>query len=268
MKVSLDYNIKELERVKGGRFELNEKILSHFYDNCKIDRKFNNYLKGKSVIVVGPASYMMNQELGDFIESFDVVVRLNKGWKIEDKYKKHFGKRTDVRYHCGMEHENNGGAWDISNMIDYGVEWACIQFPKYLDYFHNDISNFEKKNEKYKMNFHCWSDLELYMSFHHYLGTRMNLGTAAFTDLIFYDLDKLHISGITFLEGGWFEGYEKSNKIYSGGENADFFKSKEWETEKGCENHAMIPQRKLLKLISEFDDRVTMDDEIKKVISK
>ena len=185
---------------------------------------------------------------------------------IEDKYKKQFGERTDVRYHCGMEHVNNGGPWNIPGMIDYGVEWSCIQFPRYLDYFHNDILNFEKLNETHNMNFHCWSDLELYMSIHHYLGTRMNLGTAAFTDLMFYDISRLHISGITFLEGGWYGGYEKSNKKYSGGKDAGHFKSDEWKKEKGSGNHAMIPQRKLLKLLSEYDDRITMDKEVKEVI--
>ena len=68
MKVQLDWPIiPELEKIKGGRFEIDSTILKYLFDNCTIDRKFNNYLKGKSVIVVGPSPYMMEQERADFI---------------------------------------------------------------------------------------------------------------------------------------------------------------------------------------------------------
>ena len=50
MKVSLDYNIPEPEKVDGGRFSLNEKIMKYLMNNCTIDRKSNQYLKDKSVI--------------------------------------------------------------------------------------------------------------------------------------------------------------------------------------------------------------------------
>lgn len=263
MKVQLSWPIiSELERVKGGRFELDSDILKHLFDNCIIDRKFNNYLKGKSVIVVGPSPYMMEQERADFIESFDIIVRLNKGWKVQDDKKKYLGERTDIRYHCGMEQIQNGGPWDIAGMLDYGVQWACAQFPKHLDYFHNDILRFEEMNKEYNMNFHWWSDIELYMSIHHYLGTRINLGTAAFADMIFYDVERLHISGMTFLEDGWAAGYGKDKSDY-----ASFLDTDDWKKYKTFGNHAFTPQKKLLKLLSDFDDRITLDKEVEEVIN-
>ena len=83
-KITLDYNVAEPERVDGGRFDLDENLLRHLLDNCTIDRKYNQYLKGKSVIIVGPAAYMLEKESSEFIESFDIVVRLNRGWKIKE----------------------------------------------------------------------------------------------------------------------------------------------------------------------------------------
>ena len=61
-----------------------------------------------------------------------------------------------------MEQVQNGGPWDIPGMLDYGVEG--LVFTKYLDYFHNDVLKFEEMNQEHNMNFHYWSDLELYMS--------------------------------------------------------------------------------------------------------
>ena len=179
--------------------------------------------------------------------------------------KKYLGERTDIRYHCGMEHENNGGAWEIQSMIDNKVSWASIGFPRYLSYFHNDILKFEKMNKNFNMNFHIFSDLELYLSLHHYMGTRMALGTTAFSDLILYDIKRLHISGITFLDGGYFKDYKQSNEF--NGPEATYLESDIWKNHTDVGGHAMIPQRKLLKLLSEIDDRITMDKEVEKVIN-
>ena len=40
-----------------------------------------------------------------------------------------------------------------------------------------------------------------------------------------------------------------------------------WKNHTDVGGHAMIPQRKLLKLLSEIDDRITMDKEVEKVIN-
>ena len=190
-------------------------------------------------------------------------MRLNRGWKIKDEHQQHFGTKTNIRYHCGMVHENNGGAWDIQQMIEAGVEYAAISFPKNLDYFHDDITRFEQLNEDHNMNFHYFSDLELYTSIHHYLGTRMAIGMAAFIDLLFYDIKSLHVSGITFGEGGWFKGYKQKESF----DKNDYMKEEMWTKHRTIGNHAMIPQRKLMKLCSEIDSRISFDPEVEEVIS-
>jgi len=248
IKAELEYIIPEPPRYDDDRSTISKEILKHLFDNAVIDRKFNNYLKGKSVVVVGPAPYVLNQDRVDFINSHDVVVRINKSWPVTEEQSKHIGSRTDIRWHCGMEHTNNGGPFMIEEMMKDKVEWLCINFPKHLDYFHNDIKKFEELNKNYNMNFHCWSDLELYISLHTYLGTRMNAGTAAITDLLFYDIKSLHVMGVTFFDGGWYKGYkEEGYKLTS-------------------DNHAMIPQKKLVKLLVEMDKRLTLDDEVKQAI--
>src|SRR5688572_29364930 len=41
--------------------------------------QYANWLRGKRVVVVGPAGYLQGQHQGDFIDSHDVVVKLNWG---------------------------------------------------------------------------------------------------------------------------------------------------------------------------------------------
>ena len=145
MKLELNYIIPELERPFEGNYTLNQEILKHLFDNSKIDRKFNHYLRDKSVIIVGPASYLEGTKRGEFIESFDIVVRCNGFWKPPTNLQEDIGKRTTLRWHSGAEFPNTGGMWDIQDMLDYGVEYVCIQYPNYLDYLMQILKNSKRK---------------------------------------------------------------------------------------------------------------------------
>lgn len=262
MKVELDFILPEMERPLEGNYQLNQDILEHLFSTAKIDRKFNHYLKDKSVIIVGPASYMEGTKRKEFIESFDIVIRLNNGWLPKEFMVEDVGSRTDIRWHSGAEWPNTGGMWDMDKMIDHGVKYACIQYPKNLDYFHNDIKKFEKINQKYNMPFHNWSDLELYLSFHHYLGTRLSVGMAAVTDIMFYDIKKLHVSGFSFYadKGGhdWMPGVKPEGYYLD-----DYDKERHTFI-----NHAQIPQMKLLRELQQFDSRLSFDQETELILQK
>lgn len=56
-------------------------------------------IKGKRVIIVGPSSCLRKRRLGQYIDSFDVVCRVNilkQGWDPQD-----YGTRTDIIYTGG-----------------------------------------------------------------------------------------------------------------------------------------------------------------------
>ena len=260
-KIELDLQVPELERPLEGNYTLNSEILKYLFDHAAIDRKFNQYVKGKSVVVVGSASYLENHKKGDFIEGFDIIVRLGPGWKPPETSYEVMGKRTNIRWHSGHEFPETSGMWEMDKMVDYGVEYACVQYPRYLDYFHWDVKKFEKYNEKYNMPFHNWSDLELYLSLHHYLGTRLNLGMAAVTDLLFYDIKKLHMTGFSF--------YAKGARDYNfkHGVKLPDYRIKDYYADKHTMvNHAQIPQMKLLRELQNIDDRLSFDIETEEVL--
>jgi hypothetical protein len=260
MKVELNLNIPELDRPYEGDYQLNQEILTYLFETANIDRKLNRYLSGKSVVVVGPASYMDGSNQGSFIDSFDVVVRLNGFWKPDESLHPHVGKRTNIRYHSGAEFPNTGGIWNIPDMLSYGVEYACIQYPRYLDYFHSDIKKFEQHNSEYNMPFHCWADLELYLSFHHYLGTRMNVGIACVADLMFYDLAKLHVTGFSFYA-------HKGGHDWIKGAKPDGYFLDDYDQEKHTFiNHAQLPQMRLIRELQTFDNRLTIDSEMETIL--
>ena len=56
----------------------NEISSKHFYKNYKNNEELANFLKDKSVVVVGPAPYLQNSQNGKNIDSYDVIVRINE----------------------------------------------------------------------------------------------------------------------------------------------------------------------------------------------
>lgn len=67
--------------------------------NARLNEKFTNRLIGychnKRVLIVGNAVSLFNKPYGEFIDSFDVVVRMGKGFP-HPEFKENLGSKTDV----------------------------------------------------------------------------------------------------------------------------------------------------------------------------
>jgi len=245
----LDFVIPEPYR-DGNRTDLTWETFQEFRDSAVISKKFNDYLKGKKVVIVGPSPYLVDQGRGSYIDSFDVVIRMNKGWKIANDRVCDYGSKTSIRWHCMMEHPNNGGDFAIEEMIDHKVEWLASQFPRNLDYFHYDNIGFETKN-KNRINFHHFSDLCYFLNIHRALETRPNVAPTAVFELINYDIASLHLMGVTFFKDGWDKSYKQDS---------------DYKKENAVLGHAQESQIHLLKLIHDNEPNFTMDAEIHKLI--
>lgn len=69
---------------------------SLFVKNAKTNPDLIEYLKGKRVAFVGPASYLVGKSKGKLIDSYDIVVRIQPEiWDTKD-----FGSRTDIIQSC------------------------------------------------------------------------------------------------------------------------------------------------------------------------
>ena len=66
----------------------------------KYDSQYNELLKDKKVIVVGPSPSLEGSGKGKEIDGYDIVVRVNKGFPIEEGFESDLGSRTDIHYHC------------------------------------------------------------------------------------------------------------------------------------------------------------------------
>ena len=106
----LDFIIRE-PKFDSSNYQINWEFYKEISDDVKISNKLNNYLKQKSVIIVGPSQNLIGKLKGKFIDSHDIIVRLNKCWKIPKELEKDYGSRTDILWHCMKE--TSGGIFEI-----------------------------------------------------------------------------------------------------------------------------------------------------------
>ena len=63
--------------------------------NDKFENRLIGYCQNKRVLIVGNSISLFNKPYGEFIDSFDIVVRMGKGYPWPE-FKEHLGSKTDV----------------------------------------------------------------------------------------------------------------------------------------------------------------------------
>ena len=169
-------------------------------------------LSGKRVVLVGPASSSLNTCQGAFIDSFDLVVRLNKApLQLRDgRFAEDIGTRTDILFHSFFENEfSGGGQLDFDLYTRLGIAYV-IQPVSTLQGW-RVIFNFYKKYLKAKRVFTLpsrpFEELESSMA-----PFKSTTGLCAMKCLMESELSELHIIGFTFFRTAYGEGYRDEMK--------------------------------------------------------
>ena len=204
----------------------------------------------KSVILVGPASYMEGSLKAKFIESFDVVVRMNNGYFIDESYVSDVGSRTDILYHClwGPHFPNS------IPLLRSRVGILKTSYPN-IHPFMQDIEKFNKLNRN-RVPVEIY-ELEKFKFLQNTLRSRPNTGTSAIFDLLSYDISKLHICGVTMFSGGYMEKYRNS-----------FVHKSRREVEIENQKHGVHDIEKQIDFLKKLLNNpiVSMDEEVRRAI--
>jgi hypothetical protein len=89
--------------------------------------KYYNYLQGKRVIFVGGCPNIRGQELGNFIEDYDIVVKTNGSVFLnEPTYYQDYGKRIDVLY-CNVQFAREMRPLPVQDFKERGIKWLCFK---------------------------------------------------------------------------------------------------------------------------------------------
>lgn len=172
------------------------------------------FVKDKRVVLVGPATYLNKKNMGKLIDSYDLVIRCNRGHGLI-RSPLIYGSRTDILYHCVNEEEDNGGKITdkMINEIKYIVgaypflesyEKSTFQGGTVRDYY-NIVSNKKLFSKFTSIN------KKPYLNLEKEIGCRPNTGICAMFDILSNKPKELYITGFTLFKDGYSKLYR--NKI-------------------------------------------------------
>jgi len=213
---------------------------------------YADYLRGKRVVIVGPAPSMDSSAQHDVIESFDVVVRVNEALPIAEVIKPDVGARTDILYHCMLEKRGR----DFAALVDsWNLKFLCSAFPNTRWYVKQNL-DFLKRGVScpYRiLPLPTWKKL-----FKKLKSTTPNTGTTAIYDLLDHDIKELYVTGFTFYKGGYSQGYK--------GGDVDRDRDKTRQVELPEIEHDQVAQLQLMQKIWRSDSRVSVDETLESIL--
>ena len=109
-------------------------------------KDFKSFVAGKSIALVGPASTLAGQRMGELIDSHDVVVRLNHSWPLPQEFRDDIGARVDIIYHNMNFRKQRMTKKEIVRMRRDGVKWMVSTHPASEVRFRHRLRRFRKIN--------------------------------------------------------------------------------------------------------------------------
>lgn len=172
----------------------------------KTIKKYKQFLKGKRVALVGPSNSTKNTRQHDLIESYDIVVRLNDGFILPEKFPEDLGVRTDILYTSTRKN------------IFFGKEHVPdVRFKKFKEQFkwisiasastHSGSALHIRKIPKDKRPAIYLVGLDTYQKAkkgawrlrnRKQVSRKITTGFVAICDLLQYPIKELYVTGLTF----------------------------------------------------------------------
>ncbi|MDT0644582.1 glycosyltransferase family 29 protein [Zunongwangia sp. F363] len=163
-------------------------------------------LKGKRVAIVGAADSVFKEKNGSYIDSHDVVVRINKSphtWKKEQN--EYLGSKFTILYHSFFENEFSGGGkinWEMFRRM--GIQKVINPNPTragmlaHLNYYKRHLSG-EKTYMLKRENYNFFQK-----KLKNFIPT---VGYAALGSILQAECKEIFITGFTFFKTPYAKNY-------------------------------------------------------------
>lgn len=211
------------------------------------DTYYNKLLSNKKVALVGPSSNTLHTKQFDKIESYDLVVRLNKTFDIPFSRQIDIGRRTDILYNSmnttDFPGQNNFSPELIDKLKKNNLKYIACSYP-FTHPFDMDILKFIEINAS-EIPYHI-IDIVLYRYLISIIKSRPYTGTCAIIDLLSYPIKELYITGVDCYLNKYYGEYRKIDKS-------------DLQELRHNHIHHNMPQLAFIKQLSINDSRVKLD---------
>ena len=177
-------------------------FVSEFKDYEK-DPGLSKLVKGKRIAYVCPSPHLQGQGMGELIDSYDLVVRVNQGYASPESNWEDYGKRTDILMNCLNINKMRALELEFAKTLKYIV---CPMVSMW------DIRMAESFLDNIGTPWHNVCDGYLFKVFKE-VGTTCNTGLMGLITLLNYDIEELYLTGMTFFNMNNF-GKVYSDKYY------------------------------------------------------
>ena len=175
-----------------------------------------DYFNNKRVAIVGPSSSLIDKKLGKLIDSYDIVIRINR-YEWLEKYKEDYGVKIDILYF---------NFWKAIPKINSNIQLikACHHFNK----FRNNLKIFKKSSISNKEIPHMLYDSKQGFKIQKNIGSWPSSGTFVMADL-FKNLEYINELAIFAID----LCVNKYNKIYNKEANKTFKRYRNYDSKTG-----------------------------------
>ena len=208
-------------------------------------------VKGKRVVVVGPAPSIVGSKQREKIDGYDIVVRINKAIPVPETMQNDIGTRTTILYNCLNVCPGNGGVLDPKVLKKAGVVHVRCPYPARPPFL-CDIKNAQKLD--WQGIGLSWTDTSKYNAWEQGMESRPNSGHCAIMDLLLHDISELYITGFTFFKGGYYSAYRNLNE------------AQVHERMNKAGNHNQEKQLEYMRRLLCSDKRVVMDRALQEIV--
>lgn len=164
--------------------------------------------KNKRIAIVGAADSVFDEKNGDFIDSFDIVIRINKAALVWDKEKSDYlGSKFTFLFHSFFENEySGGGSVDFEKFKKMGI--AKIINPNYTREGLKTHLNFYKRHLRLRRTFILAPKIRATITkeLKSYVPT---VGFSALMAVLMSDCAEIYITGFTFFKTPYQVGYRR-----------------------------------------------------------
>lgn len=247
-------------------------------DTLRQEKKYKKYLKNKTVAIISCAPTVVGSKQREFLETFDIIVRVNHASYIPKHFEKDIGSRTNVLYHTlhrdpdwvtGLIDVFNPDTYDI--LIKNKLEWVChpnlfkqnsLGLADRIKIAKQDaLRDFQIKVNKNNVNLYAVSrnTIDVLKEKMEIVSKKPSAGLIAIYDLLMYDITKLYITGFTFykIPKGYTTAYYPEcglGKGIAGG--------------RVISKHNVRKELLFFKKLCEQDKRITCDKKLNELIGR
>ena len=214
------------------------------------ESEYLNAIKHKTVIIVGPAGYLQGQGKGAWIDSFDLVARVNHAIPIA--FPEDYGSRTDVLYHIlshrGDNHKKICDRKEIETWRDHGLKWLISR--------HTAVSKRVRDMGPIINGAFPWACMHhvFYGKLKQAIGSKTpNTGISAIMHMLSVPIKSLTITGFDLYQTGVYPGYGDVQEGEDPRKVNDI-------------HHDVDAQIEYLVRVIKRDNRIHIDDHLKEVL--